>query len=180
MSRVGKRPIPIPAGVTVTVQEANLVVVKGPKGELTRQLHPEVIIEQKDGHLTVDRPSENRLHKSLHGLSRTLLANMVQGVTDGYSRTLELVGTGYRATKAGDKVTMTVGFSHPVEIHPPAGIALEVPAVNSVVVRGIDKELVGQVAANIRGIRPPEPYLGKGIRYAGERIIRKVGKTGKK
>lgn len=180
MSRVGKQPITVPSGVTVTVEPGNVVKVKGPKGELVRQMHPDVIIKADGGTIQVERPSDQRQHRALHGLTRTLIANMVTGVTDGFSRTLELHGTGYRASKAGEKVNVTVGFSHPVEIVPPKGVTLEVPAVNSIIVKGIDKELVGQVAANIRGIKPPEPYLGKGIRYAGEVVQRKVGKTGKK
>ncbi len=179
MSRVGKQPVAIPAGVQVTVDGAN-VLVKGPLGELTRILHKDMIVEVKDNVLTVNRPSDNRLHKALHGLTRTLVANMVEGVTKGYTRNLELVGTGYRAAKAGAKLTMTVGFSHPVEMNPPAGITVEVPNATNIIVKGINKELVGQFAAEVRGVKPPEPYLGKGIRYAGEKVRRKVGKTGKK
>lgn len=179
MSRVGKQPVAIPAGVQVTVDGAT-VKVKGPLGELTRTLHKDMIVEVNDNVITVKRPSDNRLHKALHGLTRTLVANMVEGVTKGYTRNLELVGTGYRASKAGNKLTMTVGFSHPVEMVPPAGITVEVPNPASIIIKGIDKELVGQFAAEVRGVKPPEPYLGKGIRYAGEKVRRKEGKTGKK
>ncbi|MFO7171990.1 MAG: 50S ribosomal protein L6 [Bacillota bacterium] len=180
MSRVGKQPIPIPAGVTVTVEENNLVRVKGPKGELTRQIHRDMIIKIEDNVVRVERPSDERMHKALHGLTRTLIANMVQGVTQGYEKALEIVGTGYRATKSGNKLTLSLGFSHPVEVQPPPGITFEVPNPTNIIVKGIDKELVGQVAANIRALKPPEPYLGKGIRYAGERVRRKAGKAGKK
>ncbi|MBP2016928.1 large subunit ribosomal protein L6 [Symbiobacterium terraclitae] len=179
MSRIGKNPIPIPAGVEVTVQ-GNVVRVKGPKGELTREINPAMSITIENGALRVSRPSDEREHKALHGLTRTLIANMVEGVTKGYSRALELVGTGYRAAKTGQKLTLTVGYSHPVVIDPPQGIEFQVPAANQVIVTGIDKELVGQIAADIRAVRPPEPYLGKGIKYAGEHIRRKEGKTGKK
>ncbi|OTA42227.1 MAG: 50S ribosomal protein L6 [Symbiobacterium thermophilum] len=178
MSRIGKAPIAIPAGVEVTV-EGNLVRVKGPKGELTREIHPAMRVTIENGALRVSRPSDEREHKALHGLTRTLIANMVEGVTKGYSKALELVGTGYRAAKTGNKLTLTVGYSHPVVIDPPPGIEFQVPAPNQVIVTGIDKQLVGQVAANIRAVRPPEPYLGKGIKYVGEQIRRKVGKAGK-
>lgn len=179
MSRIGKAPIHIPAGVDVKV-EGHLVRVKGPKGELSREINPAMSVTIENGALRVSRPSDEREHKALHGLTRTLIANMVEGVTKGYSRTLELVGTGYRAGKSGQKLTLQVGYSHPVEFDPPQGIEFQVPAANTVVVNGISKEVVGQVAADIRAVRPPEPYLGKGIKYAGERIIRKEGKTGKK
>lgn len=178
MSRIGKAPIEIPAGVEVTV-EGNLVRVKGPKGELSREINPAMSITIENGALRVSRPSDEREHKALHGLTRTLIANMVEGVTNGYTRALELVGTGYRAAKTGNKLTLSVGYSHPVVFDPPAGIEFQVPAPNQVVVSGIDKELVGQVAADIRAVRPPEPYLGKGIKYAGEHIRRKEGKAGK-
>ena len=179
MSRIGKAPIQIPAGVEIKV-EGNLVSVKGPKGELSREISHDMTIAIENGALRVSRPSDEREHKALHGLTRTLINNMVEGVTKGYSRQLELVGTGYRAAKSGQKLTLTVGFSHPVEFDPPKGIEFQVPAANQVVVNGINKELVGQVAADIRAVRPPEPYLGKGIKYTGERIRRKEGKTGKK
>ncbi len=179
MSRVGRQPVAIPAGVQVTV-DGNTVKVKGPKGELTRTFHRDMIIELADNKIVVRRPSDERLHKALHGLTRTLIANMVEGVTKGYERALELVGTGYRASKVGNKLVLSVGFSHPVEIEPPAGITVEVPNPASIIIRGVDKELVGQFAANVRAVKPPEPYLGKGIRYAGEKVRRKVGKAGKK
>lgn len=179
MSRIGKQPIVIPAGVTVTV-ENNVVVVKGPKGELTRQINKDMIIEQEAGHVLVSRPSDDKMHRSLHGLSRTLIANMVTGVTIGFTKTLEIVGVGYRAAKAGNNVNMTLGFSHPVVIEPPAGITLDVPAPNRIVISGINKESVGAIAANIRSLREPEPYKGKGIKYEGEHVRRKVGKAGGK
>lgn len=179
MSRVGKAPIAIPAGVEVKIDGAT-VAVKGPKGTLTRTFSKDMILTLENGALLVTRPSDERNHKALHGLTRTLIANMVEGVTKGYSRTLEMVGTGYRAAKSGNKLTLQVGFSHPVEFEPPTGIEFVVPAQNQIVVNGIDKELVGQMASEIRGVRPPEPYLGKGIKYQGEKIRRKEGKTGKK
>ena len=179
MSRIGKQPIVIPAGVTVTV-ENNVVVVKGPKGELTRQINKDMIIEQEAGHVLVSRPSDDKMHRSVHGLSRTLIANMVTGVTIGFTKTLEIVGVGYRAAKAGNNVNMTLGFSHPVVIEPPAGITLDVPAPNRIVISGINKESVGAIAANIRSLREPEPYKGKGIKYEGEHVRRKVGKAGGK
>ena len=179
MSRIGKAPIQIPSGVEIKV-EGNVVSVKGPKGQLSREINKDMQVTIESGALRVSRPTDEREHKALHGLTRSLINNMVEGVTKGYSRSLELVGTGYRAAKSGQKLTLSVGFSHPVEFEPPKGIEFAVPAQNQVVVNGIDKEVVGQVAANIRAIRPPEPYLGKGIKYAGERIRRKEGKTGKK
>jgi len=179
VSRIGKAPVTIPAGVDVTVT-GNVVTVKGPKGQLTREINKDMIITVENGALRVSRPSDERTHKALHGLTRSLINNMVEGVTKGYTRSLELVGTGYRAAKSGAKLTLQVGFSHPVEIDPPAGIDFTVTGTNQVMVSGIDKEVVGQVAANVRSVRPPEPYLGKGIKYAGEKIRRKEGKTGKK
>lgn len=179
MSRVGKQPVAIPAGVQVDV-DGSTIRVKGPLGELTRTLHKDMIVKVEGNTVTVQRPSDNRQHRALHGLTRTLVANMVEGVTKGFTRNLELVGTGYRAAKAGTKLTMTLGFSHPVEMNPPAGITIEVPNPANIIIKGINKELVGQFAAEVRGMRPPEPYLGKGIRYAGEKVRRKVGKTGKK
>lgn len=179
MSRIGKAPVTLPAGVTVTVEGA-VVTVKGPKGTLSREINKDMTVTVENGALRVTRPTDERNHKALHGLTRSLINNMVEGVTKGYTKQLELVGTGYRAAKTGNKLTLTVGYSHPVEIDPPAGIDFTVPAANQVIVGGIDKEVVGQVAANVRSVRPPEPYLGKGIKYAGERIIRKEGKTGKK
>lgn len=179
MSRIGKAPIQIPAGVDIKI-DGHSVTVNGPKGTLSREVSKDMILAIENGALLVSRPSDERNHKALHGLTRSLINNMVEGVTKGYSRALEMVGTGYRATKGGNKLTLTVGFSHPVEFEPPTGIEFAVPAVNQIVVNGIDKELVGQVAANIRSVRPPEPYLGKGIRYVGEKVRRKEGKTGKK
>ncbi|HEY3364597.1 MAG TPA: 50S ribosomal protein L6 [Symbiobacteriaceae bacterium] len=179
MSRIGKAPVQIPAGVDVTL-DGNVVKVKGPKGELSREISKDMLVTIENGALRVARPSDERVHKALHGLTRSLINNMVVGVTKGYQKQLELVGTGYRATKSGAKLTLTVGYSHPVEIDPPKGIDFTVPAVNQVLVSGIDKEVVGQIAANVRSVRPPEPYLGKGIKYAGEVIQRKEGKTGKK
>jgi large subunit ribosomal protein L6 len=178
MSRVGKLPIPVEKNVTVQIDGPN-VTVKGPKGQLSREFHPEMLISQEDGTLTVNRPSEEKLHKSLHGLTRTLLANMVTGVSTGFTRTLEVQGVGYRAQKAGNNLTLSVGYSHPVEVTPPPGIEFSVEGTNRIHVQGIDKELVGQTAANVRGIRPPEPYKGKGIRYSNEVVRRKAGKAGK-
>lgn len=179
MSRIGLKPINIPSGVEIKIDSKNLVEVKGPKGQLSQQISPDMIIEIEDGVLTINRPSENKRHKSLHGLSRTLIENMIIGVTEGYSKTLEIEGTGYRAAKQGNKLVLSLGFSHPVELEDPAGLEVEVPAQNRIIVKGIDKQLVGNYAANIREFRKPEPYKGKGIRYAGERIRRKAGKTGK-
>ena len=178
MSRIGKLPVEIPAGVEVKLS-GNTLTVKGPKGELVRELHPEMKIEVQDNAVVVTRPSDKKEHRSLHGLTRTLIANMVEGVTKGYQRNLEIVGVGYRAAKQGNKLVLTVGYSHPVEITPEDGLEIEVPAPTKIQVKGIDKEKVGQLAANIRKVRPPEPYLGKGIRYEGERIIRKAGKAGR-
>ena len=180
MSRIGRAPIEIPAGVTVKVGENNLVQVKGPKGELSRKIHTEMKITVEGNVLTVARPSDNKEHRSLHGLSRTLINNMVIGVTTGFSKNLEINGVGYRAAKQGKNLNLSLGYSHPVIVEPPAGINFEVPAANSIVVSGIDKELVGAVAAKIRGYREPEPYKGKGIKYAGEHIRRKEGKAGAK
>ncbi|MDI6823781.1 MAG: 50S ribosomal protein L6 [Bacillota bacterium] len=179
MSRIGRKPVPIPPGVEVTV-EGQLVRVKGPRGVLEREFHPDMRIDKGDGFLKVERPSHDPFHRALHGLTRALLANMVTGVTQGFEKHLQLEGVGYRASKAGKKLVLTVGYSHPVEIEPPLGIEFEVPAPNRIVVRGNDRELVGQVAARVREVRPPEPYKGKGIMYVGERIRRKAGKAGKK
>ncbi len=179
MSRVGKRPIPIPTGVQVKVDGAQ-VGVRGPKGELHHMLPDGISVTVDGAEAQVLRKDEERRTRALHGLSRTLVANMVEGVTQGFSKSLDLVGTGYRAAKSGQKVVLTVGYSHPVEVVPPSGIDLEVPAPNAIVVRGIDKHLVGQVAANIRAVRKPSAYgEGKGIRYTGERVRTKEGKTGK-
>ncbi|MBX6378988.1 MAG: 50S ribosomal protein L6 [Clostridia bacterium] len=179
MSRVGKAPVPVPAGVEVTI-EGRLIRVKGPKGELQWEVPDRIEVRREDGVLRVTRRDDERRSRSLHGLSRTLIANMVLGVSQGFQKTLELVGTGYRAAKSGSRLVLTVGYSHPVEFEPPAGVAIEVPNPTTVIVQGADKQKVGQVAAQIRSVRPPEPYLGKGIRYAGERVRRKAGKAGKK
>lgn len=178
MSRIGKKPIEIPAGVDVKVQ-GNKVTVKGPKGELTKEFDKDMEIKLEEGVLTVSRPSESKKHKALHGLTRTLIFNMIEGVTNGYKKELEIVGTGYRAAKNGNKLSLVLGFSHPLELEDPAGIKVEVPKPNSIVIEGIDKEKVGAYAAHIRGYREPEPYKGKGIKYIDEVIKRKVGKTGK-
>ncbi len=179
MSRIGKKEIAIPSGVNVDIQ-GSLVKVKGPKGELSRTFHDLMIVEKNKEELIVKRPDDEKLSRSLHGLTRTLLANMVDGVTKGFSKNLEISGVGYRAAKQGNKLVLNLGFSHPVEFDPPTGIEFDVPAPTRITVRGIDKELVGQVASDIRAKRPPEPYLGKGVRYEGEKIKRKAGKTGKK
>ncbi len=178
MSRIGKLPIPIAKGVELNI-DGSTVRVKGPKGELVREFPPHVAFEMNDGKVVVTRENDGKDVRALHGLSRSLLANMVTGVSDGYTKTLELQGVGYRAQQAGQNVTLSVGFSHPVEVTPPAGIELQVEGTTRVHVRGIDKELVGQIAANIRKVRKPEPYKGKGIRYLGERVRRKAGKAGK-
>jgi len=178
VSRIGKQPIPLPAGVEVQV-EGNVVRVKGAKGELTRVLPEAIQVAVEDGRIVVRRASDDPEHKALHGLSRTLVANMVEGVTKGYEKNLEIRGVGYRAQMVGNKLQLVVGFSHPVEITPPPGIQVEVPKPTQIIVRGIDKELVGEFAAQIRRVRPAEPYLGKGIRYEGERVRRKAGKAGK-
>ena len=179
MSRIGRMPIAIPEGVTFKA-EGNVVFVKGPKGELSRELHPDMIIEVEGQTVHVKRPSETKQHKSLHGLTRTLVSNMVIGVTQGFTKTLEIAGVGYRAVKSGNKLALTLGFSHPVELDPPQGITIDVPAPNKIIVSGINKETVGAIAAKIRGYREPEPYKGKGIKYAGEVVRRKVGKAGGK
>lgn len=179
MSRIGLKPIDVPSGVEIKINDKNFVEVKGPKGQLSEQINPEMEIKIEDGVLTVARPTESKKHRSLHGLSRTLISNMVVGVTEGYSKTLEIEGTGYRAAKQGEKLVLTLGYSHPLELEDPTGILVEVPAANRIVVSGINKQQVGNYAANIRDYRKPEPYKGKGIRYAGEIVRRKVGKTGK-
>ena len=178
MSRVGRQPIPLPPQVSIEIEGAH-VTVKGPKGELSRDLPAEMQIRVENGQVLVTRPSDAPRHRALHGLTRTLVANMVTGVDSGFAKTLELHGVGYRAQKQADHVVLAVGFSHPVEVTPPPGVDLEVDGTNRIHVRGIDKELVGQVAAEVRAVRPPEPYKGKGIRYAGERVRRKAGKAGK-
>jgi large subunit ribosomal protein L6 len=180
MSRIGKLPIPVPAGVTVTVDEHNMVVVKGPKGTLSQQVNKDITLSQDAGVLHLNRPSDSKPHKALHGLYRSLVHNMVVGVTDGFSKTLLLVGTGYRAQVEGKKLTLFVGYSHPVVFEAPEDTTFETPNATTVIVKGINKQVVGALAADIRATRPPEPYLGKGIKYHDERIRRKEGKTGSK
>jgi large subunit ribosomal protein L6 len=179
MSRIGKLPVAIPAGVTVTVSDDNLVTVKGPKGTMTQQITGDLQVTQETGVLHVTRSQDDRDNRAKHGLYRVLIHNMIMGVTEGFSKSLTIVGTGYRAALSGNKLALTIGFSHPVEMDPPAGITFEVPAPNTVVVKGIDKAAVGQVAATVRDVRPPEPYLGKGIRYTDENVRRKAGKAAK-
>ena len=180
MSRIGKKPVIIPANVTVDVAEGNVVTVKGPKGSLTHTFHPDMILKQEGTTVIVDRPDEEHLHKSLHGLTRTLLSNMVEGVANGYKKELDVNGVGYRAEKKGNQLVMRLGFSHEVIVEEIPGITIEVPGPNKIIIRGIDKQVVGQFAAEVRGKRPPEPYKGKGIKYTDEVIRRKVGKTGGK
>ncbi|MGG3891671.1 50S ribosomal protein L6 [Metabacillus fastidiosus] len=179
MSRIGKKPIEIPSGVTITISDDNHVSVKGPKGELTRSFNPDMKIVVEDNVLTVSRPSETKEHRALHGTTRSLLGNMVEGISKGFERGLELIGVGYRASKSGNKLVLNVGYSHPVEIVPEDGVEIEVPSQTKIVVKGTDKERVGAIASNIRQVRPPEPYKGKGIRYEGEHVRRKEGKTAK-
>ena len=180
MSRIGRMPVAIPAGVTVTIAENNLVTVKGPKGTLERELPVEMNIKEEDGHIVVTRPNDLKKMKSLHGLTRTLINNMIHGVTEGYEKVLEVNGAGYRAAKQGKKLVLSLGYSHPVEMEDPEGIETVLEGQNKITVKGISKEKVGQYAAEIRDKRRPEPYKGKGIKYADEVIRRKVGKTGKK
>ena len=180
MSRIGKKPVTIPANVTVTVAEGNVVTVKGPKGTLTQAMHPDMIIKVEGNVLCVERPDEEHLHKSLHGLTRTLINNMVEGVDKGYSKELDVNGVGYRVEKKGNQLVMRLGFSHEVIMEEIDGITVEVPNPNKIIVHGIDKQAVGQFAAEVRGKRPPEPYKGKGIKYVDEVIRRKVGKAGGK
>ncbi len=176
MSRIGKLPIPVPKGVDIRL-EGRRLTVKGPKGELDLDVHPEMQVRIDDGEIRVERPSDEKSHRALHGLTRTLVANMVNGVTNGFSRTLEIVGVGYRAEAKGKQLVLNVGFSHQVNYEPAEGVEVACPNPTTVVVTGIDKQKVGQAAAEIRGFRPPEPYKGKGIRYQGEQVRRKAGKT---
>ena len=178
MSRIGRMPITIPAGVTVTVEPGNVVRVTSKKGELTEKIPSIIQISMEDGVLTVQRSSEDKQARAMHGLSRAIIANMVTGLTDGFTKTLEVVGVGYRVQKSGNKIVLNVGYSHPVEVPEVSGITLDVEGTNIIKVTGISKQVVGQFAADIRDIRPPEPYKGKGIRYQGETVLRKVGKTG--
>jgi large subunit ribosomal protein L6 len=180
MSRIGRLPITIPGGVTVNVDETNLVTVKGPLGELKEQINKDLKVTIDNGVLTVERPSDNKTHRALHGLSRTLINNMVVGVSQGYSKKLKIVGVGYRANKNGNKLELSLGFSHPVAMEDPAGITTEVPVQTEIIIKGINKQLVGNYAAKIRDWRRPEPYKGKGVRYENENVRRKEGKTGKK
>ena len=178
MSRIGVEPIKIPDGVEINFED-NMVKVKGPQGELEQEIPRDMIVEKKDNQLEVKRPTDGKKHRSLHGLTRSLIANMVKGVSEGYAKTLEIEGVGYRATQQGDKINLAIGFSHPVIIDPDEGLTVEAPTNQKIVVKGIDKQKVGNFAAKIRSIFPPEPYKGKGIKYEGERIKKKVGKTGK-
>ena len=180
MSRIGRMPITVPAGVTVEVAEGNVVTVKGPKGELKQALRPEMIIKQENDTITVERPNDDKLHRSLHGLTRTLLSNMITGVTNEYTKELDVNGVGYRVAKEGKNLVMNLGFSHQVIVPEIEGITIDVPNPNKIVIRGCDKQAVGQFAAEVREKRPPEPYKGKGIKYVDEVIRRKVGKTGGK
>ena len=178
MSRIGRLPIPVPSGVDVTIN-GRILTVTGPKGQLTRELHPDMTVKREEENLVVTRPTEQKTHKQLHGLTRTLVNNMVVGVTDGYRKGLEITGVGYRAALNGRKLTLNLGYSHQIEVDPPEGISFEVESPTRLAVIGIDKELVGQIAAAVRSTRKPEPYKGKGVRYAGEYIRRKAGKAGK-
>ncbi|MFD1178941.1 50S ribosomal protein L6 [Paenibacillus puldeungensis] len=179
MSRIGRKPIAVPSGVNVTLDNT-VITVKGPKGTLSRELHKDLKVTVEENVITIERPSDNKLHRSLHGTTRSVVSNMVSGVTEGFSKSLELVGVGYRASLSGKKLVLNVGYSHPVEINPEEGIEFEVPTNTKIIVKGINKERVGEYAAKIRAVRAPEPYKGKGIKYEGERIIRKEGKAGKK
>jgi large subunit ribosomal protein L6 len=179
MSRIGRKPINVPAGVSVSFDDTR-ITVKGPKGALSRILHKDMKVVLEENVINVERPSDNKLHRSLHGTTRSVVANMVNGVTEGFTKNLDLVGVGYRANKNGDKLVLNVGYSHPVEILPESGIEFDVPTNTKIIVKGIDKELIGATAAKIRSVREPEPYKGKGIKYEGERILRKEGKAGKK
>jgi large subunit ribosomal protein L6 len=179
MSRIGRKPITVPTGVSISFDDTR-ITVKGPKGALSRVLHKDMKVVVEENVISVERPSDNKLHRSLHGTTRSVVANMVIGVTEGFTKNLELVGVGYRANKNGDKLVLNVGYSHPVEIQPESGIEFDVPTNTKITVKGIDKELIGATAAKIRSVREPEPYKGKGIKYEGERILRKEGKAGKK
>jgi large subunit ribosomal protein L6 len=176
MSRIGKRPVDLPKGVDVSVKERT-VRVKGPKGDLTMNIHPDLSVKVDAGTVVVERPSDSAQHKALHGLTRTLIANMVGGVTEGYQRALEIVGVGYKAERSGKGIKLSVGFSHTVQYDAPAGVTIETPNPTTVIIKGADKQMVGQVASEIRAVQPPEPYKGKGIRYQGEQVRRKAGKT---
>ena len=180
MSRIGKAPVAVPNGVTVTLKDGNVISVKGPKGELTRSLPTAMTVKQENGTVTVTRPSDEDQHKALHGLTRTLIANMVEGVTKGFSKNLELIGVGYKAEKRPYGLQLSLGYSHAIEYKAPKGITLSAPAPTQITVEGANKEVVGQVAAEIRSLRPPEPYKGKGVKYVGEQIRRKAGKAGGK
>lgn len=179
MSRVGRMPIDIPAGVKVSL-DGHVITVKGPKGELTRTLHPDIAVKVEDNVITVTRPSDEKVHRALHGLTRALVANMVTGVTEGFKKALEIQGVGYRAQMKGKKLALTLGFSHPLELDAPEGITIECPSATQIVISGANKEHVGEFAAKVRGYREPEPYKGKGIRYVGEHVRRKAGKAGTK
>ena len=180
MSRIGKKPVMIPANVTVSLSDGNVLTVKGPKGELTRTFHPDMILKVEGNVLTVERPDEEHLHKSLHGLTRTLINNMVEGVSNGFKKELDVNGVGFRCEKKGTQLVMRLGFSHEVFVDEIPGITIEVPTPNKIIINGVDKQVVGQFAAEVRSKRPPEPYKGKGIKYVDEVIRRKVGKTGGK
>jgi large subunit ribosomal protein L6 len=176
VSRVGKKPITIPKGVSVTKTE-RMIKVKGPKGELHTEIHPNIVVEIKDSEITVSRPNDLKLNKSLHGLSRALIQNMINGVTELYQKTLDIVGVGYKAEQKGENVLINIGYSHPIYFIPPTGVNVQIPTPNQIIITGIDKQLVGMVSAKIRSFRKPEPYKGKGIKYSNEQIIRKAGKT---
>src|SRR4051794_12271978 len=178
MSRIGKKPIEIPTGVTITIN-GDVVTVKGPKGELTRSFNSDIEIKVEENVINLSRPSESKEHRSIHGTTRSLLANMVEGVSKGFEKSLELIGVGYRAQKQGKKLVLSVGYSHPVEFEAESGLEVEVPSNTKIIIKGANKERVGALAANVRAVRPPEPYKGKGIRYEGEHVRRKEGKTGK-
>ncbi|MEA2528155.1 MAG: large subunit ribosomal protein [Thermomicrobiales bacterium] len=179
MSRIGRKPIPLPATVDVVIDQGNVVTVKGPRGQLAATFAPSIVLERENGSLNVSRPDDSRQNRSLHGLTRTLLSNMVTGVTDGFRKNLEIQGVGYRAAMDGKTLVLSVGYSHPVRMTPPDGVTYTLDGLTKVAVLGSDKQLVGEEAARIRRVRPPEPYKGKGIRYEGEQVRRKAGKTGK-